>query len=54
MACIENKYEKNEGQDSKQVFSRGGYQWEGGEHKKGKMSVNMVDVFLYPYMKIEV
>jgi hypothetical protein len=32
-----------------QAFSRYGYQWGEGGHKKGVMRVTMVDVFLFIY-----
>jgi hypothetical protein len=33
------------GRWEKQVFSKGGYQWEGEGTRKGEMRANMVDVF---------
>jgi hypothetical protein len=40
---------KNEGQERKKIFSRGGYQWEGVRQRKEGMSVYMVDVFVSIY-----
>jgi hypothetical protein len=37
----------------KQVFSGGGYQWEGGRHKKRVNEGEYGGCILYSYMKIE-
>jgi hypothetical protein len=37
----------------KQIFSRGGYQWEKGEHKERVNEGDYGDCILYSYMNIE-
>jgi hypothetical protein len=36
----------------KHILSRGGYQWEGGRHKRGRKA-NRINVFCNSCMKIE-